>query len=669
MCGIAGIYASSYYKHDEILNKMIEVMNHRGPDANGSWSDPKNNLSFCHTRLSILDLSPAGSQPMTSKNNNLVITFNGEIYNHMDIRSELKKEQNDIVWQGHSDTETLLAAIQHWGIEHALNMCVGMFAFALWDKKNKKLTIARDRFGEKPLYYGWIGSKHNKSFIFASELKAIKEHPDFNAIISKESLAQYLRFLYVPAPRSIYRNIYKLEPGSMLTLTKDHLFEPPDNIPKAGIKHRGVDIYQWWNIEEKIKKSSQKIILSEKEALHKTEKTLINAIQLQSIADVPLGAFLSGGIDSSLIVALMQSIRSNPVSTYTIGFEEADFDESVFAKKVAKHLGTDHNEMRVTSSMAMDVIPKLPELYDEPFADSSQIPTHLVCKAARQDVTVALSGDAGDELFAGYNRYLWGDRVWEIIKWIPMPMRQIIGKLMTSLPESSLNNIGSYLRLDQKDDGINRLSEKIYKLGDKLKTVSDVDSMYKSLVSEWANPLEVMLNDNSYKLEEPLSKLEESLLSKSIENVPSRMMLLDTITYLPDDILCKVDRAAMGCSLETRVPFLDHRVATTAWQLPNNMKIRNNKGKWILREILYKYVPRDLIERPKSGFALPISNWLRGPLRSWAEELLDEHRLLEEGYFNADVVRKVWLEHLERKKDNVHKLWSILMFQSWLDNQ
>jgi asparagine synthase (glutamine-hydrolysing) len=663
MCGFSGIFSTKTHQSGsmvEQVTRMALAIAHRGPDGAGVWVDEQTGIAFGHRRLSIVDLSAAGHQPMHSIAGRYVMAFNGEIYNHLALRAQLE----GVAWRGHSDTETLLAGFEAWGVESTLQKAVGMFAIALWDKQTQSLTLARDRLGEKPLYYGWV----NGAFVFGSELKALRAYPGFANPVCRQALAQYLRFMYVPAPRSIYQGIYKLEPGCLLTV----LGKPPTSAPAQPLRPRpdyvqsygSLQIKRWWSLAEAVVSGAKNPIDNEVEALGQLESRLQEAVSLQSLADVPLGAFLSGGVDSSAIVALMQQQASRPVKTFTIGFDEAGFDESPYARAVAEHLSTDHHEMRVTAQMAQDVIPTLPWIYDEPFADSSQIPTHLVCRAARQHVTVTLSGDAGDELFGGYNRYFWGPRIWNRLSVLPAPARKLLGSALAAVPVSSWNALGAPLL--GRGDGVVRLGDKVHKLADRLSHVHDMDELYLSLVSEWADPASLVLGENGEFVIEPHSLLDDPLPIQDMAQ-PLPMMFRDSMTYLPDDILCKVDRAAMACSLETRVPFLDHRLVELAWQLPLHMKVRGNTGKWALRQVLYKYVPKELIERPKAGFAIPIGQWLRGPLRDWAESLISERRLQAEGYLRPAPIRQAWAEHVSGKRDNTSKLWSVLMFQAWLE--
>ena len=662
---------------------MAFAIRHRGPDDAGAWADASTGLALGHARLAILDLSAAGHQPMASASDRYVIAFNGEIYNHLELRAELEQPRvgapgpgsierlaadAGIVWRGHSDTETLLAAIERWGLERTLQKCVGMFALALWDRDLRHLTLARDRFGEKPLYYGWVGDLAGqggnvagqgdglgqlRTFVFGSELKALRAYPSFKNSISRPALAQYLRFTHVPAPLSIYEGIYKLPPGTWLRVDAAFASKPPSKATDGPVAY--------WTLVDAVQKGARAQITDQVEAVDLLHHQLSDAVKLQSISDVPLGAFLSGGVDSSTIVALMQAQSSRPIQTFTVGFEEAGFDESPYAAAVAEHLGTDHHALLVTARETLDVIPKLPDMYDEPFADSSQIPTHLVCKAARKHVTVALSGDAGDELFGGYNRYSWGSRIWNKVGWIPPEQRQWLGVAVQGISVSAWDALGRAV-------GKDRLGDRAHKLASRLLKAKNLDDVYWSLVTEWPG------GDSMVKglaLEESLDEIavQRSEPPAGLTDAVERMMFRDALTYLPDDILCKVDRAAMSVSLETRVPFLDHRIAELAWRLPLDMRIRGNETKWLLRQVLYQYVPRSLIERPKAGFGIPVGQWLRGPLRDWAEALLDEPRIRREGFFNADPIRKAWGEHLSGQRDWTPRLWTVLMFQAWLEGQ
>lgn len=667
MCGIAGFITPMGHGTMEATGtNMANAISRRGPDDWGVWADTATGICLAHRRLAIVDVSGAGHQPMRSANERFVIAYNGEVYNHLEIRAALEVAGAAPDWRGHSDTETLLAGFEHWGFESTLNRLVGMFAIALWDVSKKTLHLARDRFGEKPLYYGWVAKTDSVSFVFGSELKALRAYPGFANKVSREALALYMRFTYVPAPHSIYQGIFKLEPGCILSIA--------DGVPKAITKplrppftDGGLTLYRWWSLGAAVEAGAGNQVADDVDALREVEKRLQEAVRLQSLADVPLGAFLSGGVDSSTIVALMQQNATRPIKTFTVGFEAAEFDESPHARAVAQHLGTDHAELFVTAADARAVIPLLPEMFDEPFADSSQIPTHIVCRSARQEVTVALSGDAGDELFGGYSRYFWGPRIWNRLAWLPYPARQALGAAIRTVPIAGWDALSRpFNAIMPGMSGITRAGDKAHKLAARLSRVRDLDNLYKSLVSEWQDPAQVVTGENG-PVQEPQSLLADPLPASGVELHQLRMMYRDCVTYLPDDILCKVDRAAMSVSLETRVPFLDHRVAEFAWQLPLNMKIRNGQGKWALRQLLYKYVPQRLIDRPKAGFGVPIGDWLRGPLRAWAESLLDERRLHAEGYFHPAPIRAKWAEHLSGRRDHAASLWVVLMFQAWLE--
>ncbi len=643
----------------DTVRNMADALHHRGPDDIGTYVDEAVGLTLGHRRLSIVDLSAAGHQPMVSPSGRYVIAFNGEIYNHLALRGELQAINADCAWRGHSDTETLLAGFERWGIEATLQRCVGMFAVALWDRQSRTLTLARDRLGEKPLYYGWVGRGEDRAFVFGSELKALQAYPGFANPVCRQALTQYLRFMYVPAPRSMYQGIYKLEPGCLLTVQGQPPVDAPEQPLRPGLAHGSLRVQRWWALADAVQAGAHNPVTDDTQAVHLLEHRLSEAVALQALADVPLGAFLSGGVDSSTIVALMQRQATRPVKTFTIGFDEAGFDEAPHALAVARHLGTDHHEMRVTAQMAQDVIPTLPWMYDEPFADASQIPTHLVCRAARQHVTVALSGDAGDELFGGYNRHLWGPRLWARLGRWPYPARQGLSRALAALPTQGWDEWARSL-------GMVRPGEKLHKLARALHHTHGVDDLYRNLVSEWQDPGALVLGENGQRVLEPASLLDAPLPETGTEADALRMMYRDSMNYLPDDILCKVDRAAMATSLETRVPFLDHRVVELAWRLPLHMKVRGNVGKWALRQVLYQHVPRQLIERPKAGFAIPIGPWLRGPLRPWAEDLLSEARLRDEGYLHPAPIREAWAEHLSGRRDHTARLWAVLMFQAWL---
>lgn len=643
---------------------MTNAISHRGPDDFGIWCDEAAGLALGHRRLSVIDTSPAGHQPMLSENGRFVLTFNGEIYNHRSLREDLSDEGAAPQWRGHSDTETLLAAITHWGLAKTLHRATGMFALALWDRKARHLQLARDRVGEKPLYYGWAG----KRFVFGSEIKAIMAYPGFEARPCQTALQQYLRFAYVPGPRSIWEGLYKLEPGCILAIDGSTPPVPQSSPLRPGQKVDGVNMSRYWSLAEVTTEGHRNPLRDETEALGVLEKTLATAVSQQAISDVPLGAFLSGGIDSSLVVALLQKNSGRPVRTFTIGFEEEDFDESQHAAAVAKHLGTDHTEIRVTSAEARTVIPRLPALFDEPFADASQIPTYLVCGAARPHVTVALTGDGGDEFFGGYPRYERAPKLWNMFKTIPFPVRKILGRATTSIPAQWWDRLAGVTNMALgPSQAASQAGGRIHRTAERIGTVQSIDDLYLNLVSSWPDPQAIVADPNAGGKSEISMLLADPLPLEGAEHPASRMMYQDALTYLPDDILCKVDRAAMGVSLETRAPLLDPHVIMTAARLPVEMKLRDGEGKWALRQILYKHVPRELIERPKRGFFLPVGQWLRGPLRDWAESLLDPAKLAHDGLLRVKPVRRVWDEHVSGRRDWTLQVWTVLMLQAWAD--
>jgi len=666
MCGFTGFLERSENSSEqltEIVTRMASTLVHRGPDDGDIWTDPSAGVALGHRRLSILDLSPAGHQPMVSRNGRYVIAFNGEIYNHQALRSKLGTEPRSLDhplfdrpaegtdssphdWRGHSDTETLLAAIEAWGVDEALKQSVGMFAFALWDRHDRLLYLARDRMGEKPLYYGW----HGQTLLFGSELKALKQHPAFRGEIDREALSLYMRYSYIPGPYSIYQGIQKLPAGTYIVLGRDRRESTP--VP-------------YWTVKDTaLRGQMQPFSGTEAEAISRLETVLKEAVAGQMMADVPLGAFLSGGYDSSLVVALMQAQSDRPVKTFTIGFNEAEYNEAQHAKAVAQHLGTDHTELYVTPDEAMSVIPRLPALYDEPFADSSQIPTFLVSQLARQHVTVSLSGDGGDELFGGYNRYFWAMGFWRRMRFLPRNFRIALSRLLTVVPPHAWDTVfrglgfmlPASLRYSSPGDKLHKLSSF---LGAK-----HPEAIYLDLLSHWKEPARLVRG-----VQEPQTVLNDPVQWPGLRDFEHRMMYLDSVSYLPDDILVKVDRAAMGVSLETRVPLLDHRVVEFAWQLPLGMKIRQGQGKWPLRQVLYRHVPQDLVDRPKMGFGVPIDHWLRGPLKPWAEALIEPGRLKAEGYLNPVLVQEKWIQHQSGRRNWSYYLWDVLMFQAWLAEQ
>lgn len=643
MCGITGFLEPGGFEPERgvaAVRAMAARLIHRGPDDGGDWADGEAGIALGHRRLSIVDLSPAGRQPMASPGGRYVIVLNGEIYNHLELRRELGA--GGAAWRGTSDTETLAAAVERWGLAATLRKSVGMFAIAAWDRRDRVLALARDRMGEKPLYYGWSGGV----FLFGSELKALRAHPAFRDAIDRDVLPLYLRYGYVPAPYSIQRGIRKLPAGSFLELRADS---------GAGTEPRPE---AYWSLREAAEAGmASPFAGGDDEAVAGLEARLVEAVSLQSIADVPLGAFLSGGVDSSAVVALMQSRSSRPVRTFTIGFREAKYDEAVHAREVARHLGTEHTEFYVTPRDAMDVIPRLPELYDEPFGDSSQIPAFLVSRAARRHVTVSLSGDGGDELFGGYERYRVTGRIWSRSRVLPRLPRRVAAGGLGLLPGAGLDRV-----LAPWLAGRNRPSP-----ADRVKTMSMLlsaeseEQFYRAKISQWKDPAGLLGGAG-----EPLTMMADPDQWLRDGGPYERMMYADAMCYLPDDILVKVDRAAMGVGLETRVPMLDHRVVEFAWSLPLRMKVRQTQDKWLLRQVLYRHVPRGLIERPKAGFAVPVDEWIRGPLRDWAEDLLSEASLRSDGIFDPLPIRRKWKDHETGRYGSHGSLWPLLMFQSWM---
>jgi asparagine synthase (glutamine-hydrolysing) len=642
MCGITGFIGASGDGSQVSLKSrifgMTETLTHRGPDDVGLWIDQDACVALGHRRLSILDLSLEGHQPMTSQSRRYIAVFNGEIYNFRELRDVLCDSYH---FRGSSDTEVMLAAFERWGVHNAVPHFNGMFAIAVWDTRDRVLYLARDRAGEKPLYYTWAGS----TFLFGSELKALRAHPDFHGEVDRGALALFLRHGYVPAPYSIYSGVRKLPAGTIL------------NVHPA---RRG-DMSQpvaYWSVKETVEQGRRNCNnnAGDRQAVERLDYLLSDSVRLRMISDVPLGAFLSGGIDSSTVVALMQKQSGARVKTFSIGFHERGYNEAVYAEKVARHLGTDHIELYVTSNEAAAVIPRLPRMYDEPFADSSQIPTFLVSELARRHVTVSLSGDGADELFGGYTRYQWTERLWQRFGWLPAAARQVIARMLLSVPPK-VWEVGLCLA------DVTKPADKVQKMAE-IFSLKSPEEFYLGLVSYFSNPAEVVTGAH-----EPLNLLRQPALWPRDQEFAQRMMFLDTVTYLPDDILVKVDRASMSVGLETRVPFLDHRVIEFAWQLPLRMKIRDSQGKWLLRQVLKKYVPDELIDRPKCGFGVPVHEWLRGSLREWAEELLDSNRLRREGFFNPEPIRCKWSEHLSGKHNWMPQLWSVLMFQAWLEEQ
>jgi asparagine synthase (glutamine-hydrolysing) len=621
---------------------MCRAIDHRGPDDQGIWADPESGPALGFRRLAIIDVSPAGHQPMASTTGRYVVVFNGEIYNFAALRASLG---DNIQWRGHSDTEVMLAAIERWGVKTAIEQCSGMFAIALWDRQERALHLVRDRLGEKPLYYGTFDG----TLLFGSELKALRAHPAWHGTVDRAALSLYLRHNYVPAPYCIYENVRKVLPGTIVT------FRDPADDP---------EITPYWSAREVAETGvSTPLTGDDADSTTQLESLLRRVIGDEMVADVPLGAFLSGGVDSSALVAIMQADSTRPVRTFTIGFDERDHNEAPHAAAVAKHIGTDHTELYVTPQDALDVIPLLPQIYDEPFADSSQVPTYLVAKLARQHVTVSLSGEGGDELFAGYNRYFWGERLWRRMDRVPTAARAVIGRALLGVSPSGWDSaFEAASPILPKRFHTATPGSKVHKVASFMGAASS-DSLYRGLMTHWRDP------ESITGAAERLTAVTDEARLPSFDGVVNRMRYLDMVSELPDDILVKVDRAAMAVSLESRAPFLHPDVVDFAWRIPPSQLVRDGQGKWLLRQVLYRYVPRELIERPKMGFGVPIANWLRGPLREWAEELISANRLAREGYLAPEPIRRAWDAHQAGTTDNSHLLWGVLMFQAWLETQ
>lgn len=634
MCGIAGFWQRRVDNQQLELNlgRMTAAISHRGPDGSGAWCDPVTGIAVGHRRLSIIDLSEAGAQPMISSCGRYVISYNGEVYNAEDLRLEL--QASGCGFRGHSDTEVIIEGFSAWGIEQTVRQLIGMFAMAVWDRKERSLYLIRDRLGIKPLYWASFGDL----LLFGSELKAMRAHPNWSAELDRDALTTFLRFAYVPMPHTIYRGVNKLPPGTILTA---RIGKQPEIRP-------------YWQIENVIQESIASRIESPREAVDQLEELLGDAVKRRMVADVPLGAFLSGGVDSSVVVALMQKFSSRQVRSFSIGFSEAGYNEAHHAAAVASHLGTDHTELYISSKHALEVVPRLPMIYDEPFADASQIPTFLISKLTQQHVTVALSGDGGDELFGGYQRYfsmLGAEKIWML----PAPLRRAAAAALRQVSPEAWTSLSALVPRDLRP---NSLGRKVHKLAQAME--KDRNHFYRSAVSMWLDPQKVVIG-----AKEPLTRFDmpatSALLSERIE----QMQALDIETYLTDDILTKVDRASMAVSLEVRVPILDHRLVALAWRMSPTLKLRNGVGKWALRQVLYRHVPRELVERPKMGFSVPIGAWLRGPLKDWAESLLDPRALAQEGIFNPAPITQLWQAHQRGQNDWSTQLWTVLNFQAW----
>jgi asparagine synthase (glutamine-hydrolysing) len=641
MCGIAGIVDRDVASSGEVLRAqalaMADALRHRGPDGEGVWFDAPRGVALAHRRLAIIDLSPAGRQPMSSSNARYLVSYNGEIFNYRELRHELQAA--GVRFRSDSDTEVMLEGFAQWGIEATVSRLIGMFAIALWDAATQTLTLIRDRLGIKPLYYADLGRR----FLFGSQLKSLAAAGGWAPALDEDSLASYLRFGYVPAPLSIFRQAAKLSPGCILTMARD----------KPAV------ITRYWDMRSVAMNGLAARDVGagdDEDAVEQLDVLLRDAVGRRMIADVPLGALLSGGIDSSTVVALMQAQSIRPVKTFSIGFREEDFDEAIHARRVAAHLGCDHSELYLEPRQAMDIIPTLADMFDEPFADPSQIPTHLVARMARAHVTVALSGDGGDELFAGYNRYFWAELLWRRLNYLPHGIRRLGAAAALRVPPRHWNRLFAFMpRGWNPAQG----SDKLRKVAEIL-TVERPDDVYRHLVSQWHEPSSIALSGR-----EAGGIMHDPAIGSDIPGFTERMQFFDSVTYLPDDILTKVDRASMQIGLEARVPLLDHRVVEFAWRQPLRRKVRNGTSKWLLRQVLHRYVPAALVERPKMGFGVPIGSWLRGPLRDWAEDLLDPRQLEADGWLRPEPIRSAWREHLSGTRDWQYRLWVVLMFQQW----
>ncbi|MBY4672497.1 asparagine synthase (glutamine-hydrolyzing) [Burkholderia multivorans] len=652
MCGIDGFLNSVAFDEETArgtLARMTASLAHRGPDAQGLWVDPAAGIALGHRRLAIVDLSVHGRQPMASACGRYVMVFNGEIYNHRELRAQLERVGRAPAWRGHSDTEVLLAAFAAWGVDATLRRATGMFALALWNRESRVLTLARDRIGEKPLYYGRIGD----ALVFASELKALRAYPGFDGEIDRDALCLYLRHSAVPAPHTIYRGIRKLPPGTWIQ------FEHAQDTPR---------IRTYWALEHAIDAGHHEPFAgTAAEAVDRLDTVLRQAVARQMEADVPLGAFLSGGVDSSAIVALMQAQSAAPVDTFTIGFHEAGYDEAGYAKAVARYLGTRHTELYVTADHALEVVPKLPAIYDEPFSDASQIPTFLVAELTRRHVKVSLSGDGGDELFGGYTRYFLTPRLWRKLHRVPAAVRTRIAGALHALRPDHADQLAAVAQgawgAGELRESPTRIGDRLHKLGHVMTADSRI-GLYRLLMSSVHHPERIALAGH-----EPPTPLDTASAWPAHLSFAEQAMAIDTLTYLPTDILTKVDRAAMAVSLETRMPFLDHHVVEFAWRLPASLRLPEGQSKALLRRLLDRYVPTELIDRPKQGFCAPIDHWLRGALRDWADALLQPSRLRDEGFFDAAAVERLWRQHQAGRMNWQHQLWTVLMFQAWLDAQ
>jgi asparagine synthase (glutamine-hydrolysing) len=658
LCGIAGLFllGNETLDFSEAASRMMGALEHRGPDSGGYYVSEQDNMLFVHRRLAIQDLTEAGKQPMFSRSRRYSIVFNGEIYNFRNLAAEL--ESRGLRFAGHSDTEVLLAAIEEWGLERSLERFIGMFAFALWDNQEKNLFLCRDRMGEKPLYYGWVGG----NFYFGSELKAIESVVSANRlVIDQEALAGFFRNGYINAPKSIYKGIYKLMPSTFLTLSRENIRKPIQFSPYTG--NTGFSPRSYWSLLDIANAGLRNQVSNIEEAVEELDSMLHRTISMQMIADVGVGTFLSGGIDSSLVSAVTQAESGKNIKTFTIGFREADYDESVYAKRIANYLGTEHKTVYVSARDALDVVPNLCSIYDEPFADASQIPSYLVSGIARNEVTVCLSGDGGDELFAGYNRYAWSESIWKKIGPVPAALRNLIGLMLQGPKPEFWDSIYKLFARGSNANGMatqRMVGLKLQKLGGFIRK-ENLEQGYQYLLSYWDKPEQLLVYDGVVSERATLFDLPDT------NEFIAQALYLDQMNYLPGDNLTKVDRASMAVSLETRLPLLSHEIAELSWRIPVSMKVNAGDSKWVLRQVLYKYIPRELIDRPKMGFSVPVAHWLRNELYEWASDLLSGSRARNNSFLNYKEVDRIWREHTRGKNDHALKLWAVLMFLSWTD--
>ncbi len=641
MCGIAGVCFDTHEPPAAVATTMTRTLAHRGPDDEDVWVDEGQGVGLGHRRLAILDLSPTGRQPMVSRSGRYVMTFNGELYNYPDLRDELLRR--GVTFRGTSDTEVLLEAVDTWGLRPTLQRANGMFALAVWDRWERRLQLARDRVGEKPLYYAWLG----QTFVFGSELRAVRAHPGFIGQVNRDAIALLLRYSYIPAPYTIFEGVSKLPAGTIMTVSRE---SPSSTAPEP-----------YWSLADVARAGiADPLKITDGEAVDLLDDLLHDAVRIRLQADVPVGAFLSGGIDSSTVTAIMQAESSRPVRTFTVGMGTADLDEAPAARAIAAHLRTDHTEASLTADDALALVPELPDIYDEPFADPSQIPTALISRVARSHVTVCLSGDGGDELLAGYNRYVLGDAAWRRMRHLPRPLRLVASGMLTTAGPGTLDGGAAKLaHMLGRPLPLQSVGTKAHKLGAILPSRS-ADDMYSRLISQWDRPGDVVLQGN-----EPQTALLGGPAEPTLTAPIDRMLYRDGVVTLPDDMLVKVDRATMAVGLESRLPLLDHRLVELAWRLPLDVKVRGGQGKWLLRRVLDRYVPPELVQRPKMGFDPPLADWLRGPLRDWGEDLLAPDRLRQEGFLQPELVRGRWTDHLSGRRNRDYALWSVLMFQAW----